>query len=141
MEIDAEVQAYYLGANSGEADTTLQVDLEGEGLALLIGRKGETLDALQYIARLILANKLDRWVRLNLDVGGYKKNREQQLRRLAQRMAQQVEQFGRPISLEPMTAYERRIIHVTLQDRPGVTTASSGEESRRRVTIEPELLR
>jgi len=141
MEIDAEVQVYYVEAHSGEADTTLQVDLEGQDLGLLIGRKGETLAALQYIARVILANKLDRWVHLNLDVGGYKKHREQQLRRLAQRMAQQVEQFGRPISLEPMPAYERRIIHITLQDRQGVTTGSSGEESHRHVTIEPELLR
>ena len=141
MEIDAEVQVYYLQADSGEEDTALQVDLEGEDLGLLIGRKGETMAAFQYIACLILANKLDRWVRLNLDVGGYKKHREQQLRRLAQRMAQQVEQFGRPISLEPMPAYERRIIHITLQDRPGVTTESSGAESHRRVTIQPELLR
>ena len=78
---------------------------------------------------------------LNVDVGGYKKHREQQLHRLAQRMAQQVHQFGRPISLEPMPANERRIIHITLQDHAGVTTESSGEGDRRSVTIQPDLRR
>ena len=141
MEIDAEVQIGYQQAESAEEDPALQVDIEGEDLDMLVGRRGEALAALQYIARLIIAKTFDRWVNLNLDVGGYKKHREQQLRRLAQRMAQQVHQFGRPISLEPMPANERRIIHITLQDHSGVTTESSGEGNHRRVTIQPEMLR
>ena len=141
MEIEAEVRVHYQQATSAGEDPAVQVDIEGEDLGLLIGRRGETMAALQYIARLIMARKLDRWVHLNVDVGGYKKRREQQLRRLAQRMAQQVHQFGRPISLEPMPANERRIIHITLQDHTGVTTESNGEGDLRRVTIQPDLRR
>lgn len=141
MEIDAEVHVGYRKATSTEEGPVLQVDVDGEDLGMLIGRRGETMAALQHITRLIMAKTLDRWVNINLDVGGYKNHREQQLRRLAQRMAQQVHQFGRPISLEPMPANERRIIHITLQDYPGVTTESSEEASRRHVTIQPELLR
>ena len=141
MEIEAEVRVHYQQATSAGEDPAVQVDIEGEDLGMLIGKRGETMAALQYIARLIMARKLDRWVHLNVDVGGYKKRREQQLRRLAQRMAQQVHQFGRPISLEPMPANERRIIHITLQDHAGVTTESSGEGDRRSVTIQPDLRR
>ena len=141
MEIDAEVTIGYQEASTSDEDPGIQVDIDGEDLRTLIGRRGETMAALQYIANLIMAKKLDKWVKLNVDVGGYKKHREQQLRRLAQRMAQQVDQFGRPISLEPMPAYERRIIHITLQERVGVSTKSSGEGSDRRVTIQPEILR
>ncbi|HJO33731.1 MAG: RNA-binding cell elongation regulator Jag/EloR [Anaerolineales bacterium] len=141
MEIEAEVRVHYQQATSAGEDPAVQVDIEGEDLGMLIGKRGETMAALQYIARLIMARKLDRWVHLNVDVGGYKKRREQQLRRLAQRMAQQVHQFGRPISLEPMPANERRIIHITLQDHTGVTTESNGEGDLRRVTIQPDLRR
>ena len=141
MEIEAEVRVHYQQATSAGEDPAVQVDIEGEDLGMLIGKRGETMAALQYIARLIMARKLDRWVNLNVDVGGYKKHREQQLRRLAQRMAQQVHQFGRPISLEPMPANERRIIHITLQDHTGVTTESNGEGDLRRVTIQPDLRR
>jgi spoIIIJ-associated protein len=141
MEIEAEVRVHYQQATSAGEDPAVQVDIEGEDLGMLIGKRGETMAALQYIARLIMARKLDRWVHLNVDVGGYKKRREQQLRRLAQRMAQQVHQFGRPISLEPMPANERRIIHITLQDHTRVTTESNGEGDLRRVTIQPDLRR
>ena len=141
MEIEAEVRVRYQQATSAGEDPAVQMDIEGEDLGMLIGKRGETMAALEYIARLIMASKLDRWVNLNVDVGGYKKHREQQLHRLAQRMAQQVHQFGRPISLEPMPANERRIIHITLQDHAGVTTESSGEGDRRRVTIQPDLRR
>ncbi len=141
MEIEAEVRVHYQQATSAGEDPAVQVDIEGEDLGMLIGKRGETMAALQYIARLIMARKLDRWVHLNVDVGGYKKRREQQLRRLAQRMAHQVHQFGRPISLEPMPANERRIIHITLQDHTGVTTESNGEGDLRRVTIQPDLRR
>ena len=141
MEIDAEMRVSYGQENSADKDLALHVDIEGEDLGMLIGRRGETIAAFQYIARLIMARKLDRWVNLNVDVGGYKNHREQQLRRLGQRMAQQVERFGRPIALDPMPGNERRIIHITLQEHPGVTTESSGEGSRRRITIQPKLLR
>ena len=141
MEIEAELSAAYQHSTNAEEDPYLSIDIEGEDLGILIGRRGETMDALQYIARVMLRKKMGRWVNLSIDVSGYKNHREQQLRRLAHRMAQQVTQFGRPISLEPMLAYERRIIHMTLQDNPGVRTESSGDGNHRHVTITPDTIR
>ena len=141
MEIEAELSAAYQHSTNDEEDPYLNIDIEGEDLGILIGRRGETMDALQYIARVMLRKKMGRWVNLSIDVSGYKNHREQQLRRLAHRMAQQVTQFGRPISLEPMLAYERRIIHMTLQDNPEVRTESSGDGNHRHVTITPDTIR
>ena len=141
MEIEAEVSAVYEHSTTTKEDPNLNINIEGEDLGILIGRRGETIAALQYVARIMMRKKLDRWVNLIVDVCGYKNHREQQLHRLAHRMAQQVNQFGRPISLEPMLAYERRIIHMTLQDNSEVHTESSGDGSHRHVTITPELLR
>ena len=141
MEIEAEISAAYQHSKNDKEDPYLNIDIEGENLGVLIGRRGETMDALQYVSRVMLRKKIGRWVNLSLDICGYKNHREQQLRRLAQRMAQQVTQFGRPITLEPMLAYERRIIHVTLQDNLRVRTESSGDFNHRQVTITPETIR
>jgi spoIIIJ-associated protein len=104
---------------------------------MLIGRRGETLTALQYITRLIASRELQRRANIVLDVEGYKSRREQMLRRLANRMADQAIQLGRTVSLEPMPPYERRIVHLALRDHPEVTTQSVGEGDRRKVTIIP----
>jgi len=100
-------------------------------------RRLERLNALQFITRLIVGKELGRAVPLILDVEGYRKRREKQLRRMARRLADQVARTGRKVVLEPMPANERRIIHITLRDDPRVTTESIGEEPRRKVVIFP----
>ena len=113
------------------------VDIQGEDLSILIGRRGARLDALQFIVRAIVARTLGRRANLFVDVAGYNMIREQQLQRLANRIADQVVQQGRPIELEPMSPRERRVVHIALEGYPQVVTASSGEGDQRRVTISP----
>jgi len=113
----------------------LVLDIRGDDLGVLIGRRGETLSALQYLTRLIVSNKAARNVSLVVDVEGYKARREQQLRQLAQRMAERVATTRKPVALEPMPPNERRIVHLTLRDHPVVTTESVGRDEDRKVTI------
>jgi spoIIIJ-associated protein len=126
-------------AREPEEDKGLPVvlDVQGEDLGILIGRQGETLRDLQYVTRLIVSRKLQRWVNILVDVGGYKKRRERILTELAERMAQRVIAEGRPVTLEPMPAHERRIVHMALRDHRSVTTESTGEGRRRKVVILP----
>ena len=140
MEIDAKicVQAH---ETSSDDRPSIRMNIEGDKLDVLIGRRGETLASLEYLIKLIVSNVQNKWVNIILDVDGYKLHREHQLKRLAQRMANQVLQFGRPIALEPMSSYERRIIHITLEPNSEVTTNSIGEGNQRKVNIEPSLLR
>ncbi len=114
------------------------LDIEGDDLGILIGRRGETLAALQYITRLIVSRKTHRWHPLVVDVEQYKVRRERSLRRLAKRMAERVSFSRQPIALEAMPAYERRIVHLALRDHPTVTTKSVGEGDQRKVTIIPK---
>jgi spoIIIJ-associated protein len=114
------------------------LDIVGDDLGILIGRRGETLAALQYITRLIVSRKTRRWYPLVVDVEQYKVRRERSLRRLAQRMAERVSFSRQPMALEAMPAYERRIVHMTLRDHPSVTTKSVGEGDQRKVTIIPK---
>lgn len=118
---------------SGELPVILNI--EGDDLGILIGRQGQTLASLQYIVRLIVAEKLKMWVPINVDIAGYKKRRYESLQNLALRLADQVKKSKRLITLEPMPADERRVIHVTLADHPDVTTQSMGEGEARRVAI------
>jgi spoIIIJ-associated protein len=113
------------------------LDIQGQDLGMLIGRRGETLDALQYLTRLMVNHKLQRRSSLSLDVESYKSRREISLRRLAERMAAQARDLGRTVTLEPMPANERRIIHLALQEDKSVRTESVGEGDRRKVTIIP----
>jgi len=111
------------------------LDITGDDLGVLIGRRGQTLQALQYITRLIVSREVQHWVNLVVDVEKYKTRREQSLRQLAQRMAERVS-FGRqPVALEPMPPHERRIVHLTLRNHPIVTTRSIGKGDQRKVTI------
>lgn len=139
MEIEAEIATRYGDSENPNDEPPVMVDINGEDLSVLIGSNGKTLDALQYIVRLIVARKLERRANLVLDVDGYSIRREKQLQRLAQRVADQVTHQGRAIEMEPMSPRERRIIHVALSDHPQVTTESTGEGERRRVTIQPQL--
>ena len=114
------------------------LDVTGRDLGILIGRRGQTLQALQYITRLIVSREAQRWVNLVVDVERYKARREKSLRELARRMAEQVAFTRQPIALEPMPPHERRIIHLALRDHPLVTTKSVGKGDKRRVTIIPK---
>jgi spoIIIJ-associated protein len=115
------------------------VEISGEDLSILIGRRAETLNALQYITRLIVGKEIGHGVNLTVDVEGYRARREQSLRQLARRMAGQAVKTGRRQSLEPMPPNERRIVHLELRDNDEVSTSSVGEEPRRKVTIIPEV--
>lgn len=118
-------------------EPTIIVDINGDDLSILIGRRAETLNALQYVTRLILGKEIGRGVNLAVDVEGYRDRRERNLRQLARKMASQAVKSGRTQSLEPMPANERRIIHLELKDDEKVTTESVGAEPRRKVTIIP----
>jgi spoIIIJ-associated protein len=135
MGIEAEVTAHWGELSEGSQIRPLHVDINGKDLSILIGRRAETLSALQYITRLIMGKELQRPVAVVIDVEGYRARRERQLRQLAKRMAQQTIERGRSISLEPMPPNERRIIHIELQDHPEVYTESVGEGDKRKVTI------
>jgi len=140
MEVKAEVVAKSAESQSDEPQHWM-LEIQGRDLGALIGRKGETLAALQYITRLIVSRDLERRANIVIDVEGYKARRETMLRRLAKRMAEQAVQRGRTVSLEPMPPHERRIIHLTLRDNPNVTTESVGEGDHRKVTIVPRRAR
>jgi spoIIIJ-associated protein len=108
-----------------------------EALGALIGRKGERLSALQHLVNLMLSKEMGAWTRVLVDVEDYRGRRERQLRELAERAAARVTETGKMLQLEPMPALERRWIHLTLRDNPGVATQSIGEEPNRRVVLVP----
>ncbi|HPV08785.1 MAG TPA: R3H domain-containing nucleic acid-binding protein, partial [Aggregatilineales bacterium] len=111
--------------------------VRGNDLGILIGRHGDTLNALQYITRLIVSRELQRRANIVVDVEGYKARREESLHKLAERMAQKAIQTGRTVTLDPMPPNERRVIHVALRDDARVETESIGTGDNRRVTIIP----
>jgi spoIIIJ-associated protein len=137
MGVDAKVLARWGEPTEPDAPRHVLVDLHGSDLSILIGHRGETLAALQYITRLIVGKELHHPLPIVLDVEGYRARRERQLRQLAQRMAQQAIERGRTMTLEPMPANERRIIHLELRDHSQVRTESIGEGDHRKVTIIP----
>ena len=124
----------------GEEGATVPVafDIRGDDLGILIGRRGQTLSCLQYIVRLIVAHQRKAWVPITIDVEGYRERRGKALQALAWRMAEQVKAREKPFTLEPMPAYERRIIHLVLADHPDVTTQSTGVDEARKVVISPK---
>ncbi len=119
----------------GDADSPLTLNINGDDLGALIGRHGQALASLQYILRMIIAEKQKNWIPINIDVGGYKQRRYDSLQRLALRLADQVKASRRPINLEPMPADERRIIHMALSENPEVTTQSTGDGDQRKVIV------
>jgi spoIIIJ-associated protein len=124
--------------NGEPAEPPIILNITGNDLTLLIGRKGETLTALQMMTRLITSHKVGRNVGIVVDVEHYKERREESLRNLALRLAEQVQVKGRTVALEPMPPNERRIIHIALRDHEGVTTLSVGIGDARKVTIIPK---
>lgn len=128
-----------VGVTAREAEEDVYFEItSGEDYGNIIGRRGETLDALQYLTRLFVNRANDNNKRVALNVGDYRARREETLRALAKRQAQRVLKYGRSSSLEPMNPYERRIIHTAIQEIEGVTSHSVGEGDRRRVVVTPE---
>ena len=117
-------------------NNTYKVELTGDDLGYLIGRRGDTLDALQHLANYSVGRKVEGHIRINVDAEDYREKREDSLRRYARKKAQQVLKARRRTTLEPMNAYERHVIHAALQDMENITTHSTGTEPNRRVVIE-----
>ena len=117
-------------------DASYSVDLVGEDLGYLIGRRGDTLDAIQHLCNYSVGRNLEGHLRINVDAEEYRQKREESLRRYASKKAQQVLKARRRTTLEPMNAYERHVIHAALQDNDQITTYSVGTEPNRRVVIE-----
>ncbi|MEG1810465.1 MAG: RNA-binding cell elongation regulator Jag/EloR [Clostridia bacterium] len=132
------VNARVLAAPKGE-DDAVRLYIDSSTMGILIGHRGETLDALQYLISLTINRnrKEEGYTRVALDTEGYREKREETLTRLARKIAAQVKASGKPKTLEPMNPYERRVLHATLQNNQYVTTHSEGEEPNRRVVIEP----
>jgi spoIIIJ-associated protein len=135
MGIQARVEDYVRQPEDEEDYHKLVLNIRGRDLGTLIGRRGETLDAIQYLTRLIVGRELERWINLVVDVEGYRVRRERSLRQLAERMAERAVKTGRRQVLEPMSAAERRIVHVALRHHAEVITQSVGQDENRKVTI------
>jgi len=133
MGMQAQVSAHY--GESRDDRHPIMVDIHGSDLGVLIGRHSETLNAFQYIASLMVGKETQEFIQLIVDVEGHRDRRERQLRQLARRMAEQVIKSGRKLTLEPMSAAERRIIHMELREHPAVMTQSTGEEPHRKIVI------
>lgn len=138
MKVQARVTAHYGELDDPKGRVPVLVDVRGDDLSILIGKRAETLNALQYIASLIVCKELERSISLVIDIEGYRSRRSGQIRQLARRMAEQAIKTGRRQILEPMPASERRLVHLELRDSPYVTTESVGDEPHRKVTIIPK---
>ena len=129
MKLDVAVES------SSDAEGNIKVNIHGDTLGILIGRRGETLDALQYLTSLNVNHGQDSYTRVTLDTENYRAKREESLKRLANRMANRAVKTGRKVVMEPMNPYERRILHSALQQNNAVTTHSEGDEPNRHVVI------
>ncbi len=139
MKVQGRISAHY-GEVDSHGDKPVLIDINGNDLGVLIGRRAETLSAFQYIIGLILSKEAGRFVHVVVDVEGYRSRREGQLRQLAERMAEQAIKTGKRQILEPMSAAERRIVHMALQDHAEVISESIGEDPNRKVTVSPKNL-
>jgi spoIIIJ-associated protein len=135
---DPQIDVRLAEAAPGEEEPPIVLDVRGSGTSALIGHRGATLAALQRITRLMVGQALSRHIHLVVDVDGFKARREETLRRMAGRVAEQAVRDAETVILEPMPAHERRVIHLALRDDPHVTTESVGEGDRRRVSIIPQ---
>lgn len=118
------------------SNNTLNLEIVGDNMGVLIGKRGQTLDAIQYLVSLVVNKDRDEYIRVVLDTENYRKKRKQTLIKLANKLAYKAKSTGRNVVLEPMNPYERRIIHAALQNHPQVITKSKGEEPFRKVVIE-----
>ena len=132
--MDAEVVLTLKQMHNDDVDGPM-FEIEGDDAGLLIGRKGETLKTFQFLVRYIVSQRLDDRVNLMIDVEGYQERRHESLANMARKVARRVTDTGQPITLEPMPANERRIVHLALSDHPRVTTESTGMGNSRQVVI------
>lgn len=137
MAIQAEVTARFGEVDERRMHAPILVEIHGNDLSILIGRRAETLNAIQFISSLMVGKELGHAVTLVIDVEGYRERRQNQIRQLARRMADQAVKTGRRQVLEPMPANERRIVHIELRSNPAVRTESTGEDPHRKVVIIP----
>jgi spoIIIJ-associated protein len=128
MEVEADISV-------SEDDENIVVDINGDDIGIIIGRRGETMDALQYLTSLVVNKEYEDYKRVILNVENYRQKREETLVKLANRLAEKVVKYKKPVTLEPMNPYERRIIHSSLQGHRAVETFSTGEEPKRKVVI------
>lgn len=138
LKIPAEIGTRLTDPDDMTGERRIVIDVHGDDMGILIGPRGETLNALQYLSRLITGHRMQQRPTFIVDIEGYRERREQALARLAERMAKKVTARKRPISLEPMPPNERRIIHITLRDNDQVYTESSGQGQHRKVRIIPK---
>lgn len=129
MNIKAQISA------EEKEDGSVCVNLSGENMGALIGRRGETLDAIQHLTNYAVNKGKDKRIRISIDAGDYRAKREESLKRLAEKMAGKAIKYRRNMTIEPMNSYERHVIHTALQDNEEVTTFSTGTEPNRRVVI------
>ena len=130
MDIKAEISAHF-----NEAENVLEVNMEGEDMGVLIGKRGQTLDSLQYLVSLVINKESNSYLKVKLDTENYRERRKETLENLAKNISYKVKRTKRSVSLEPMNPYERRIIHSALQGDKFVETHSEGEEPYRRVVV------
>lgn len=130
MNIQAEIQVLY-----DQENATLEINIDGEEMGVLIGKRGQTLDSLQYLISLVINKNSENYVKVKLDTENYRERRKETLENLAKNIAFKVKRTRKPISLEPMNPYERRIIHSALQNDKYVETYSEGEEPYRKVVV------
>ncbi len=135
MGVKADITSELRVIDEANEHPLIAIEIQGKDLSILIGKRSESLNALQYITSLIVGKELGHWVPISIDVQGYRQRRERQLRQLAHRMADQAVSTGRRQMLEPMPANERRLIHLELRDHAHVITESTGEEPNRKVVI------
>ena len=132
---DAMNMAVVIQANYDETNNNLDIDLSGEEMGVLIGKRGQTLDSLQYLVSLVVNKDAQDYIRVKVDTEDYRRRRKETLENLAKNIAYKVKRTKRPVSLEPMNPYERRVIHSALQNDKYVTTHSEGDEPFRRVVV------
>lgn len=133
MKVDILAEVTY-----DEEERNIDINLVGENVGMLIGKRGQTLDSLQYLVSLVVNKETDNYIRVKVDTENYRERRKATLENLAKNMAHKVKRIHKSVSLEPMNPYERRIIHAALQDDKYVTTHSEGDEPYRRVVIAPK---
>ena len=124
-----------MDVNYDEDKKTMDIEISGDEMGVLIGKRGQTLDSLQYLVSLVVNKEVEEYIRVKLDTENYRERRRETLENLAKNIAYKVKRTKRPVSLEPMNPYERRIIHSALQNDKYVTTYSEGEEPFRRVVV------
>lgn len=132
MKLDVTIDA------KSTDDDTLNIELSGEHMGIIIGKRGDTLDSIQYLTSLVVNHENDNYIRVVIDTENYRQKREDALLKLANRLAHKVARSGKKYTLEPMNPYERRIIHAELHDNESVTTFSIGEDPYRKIVIAPK---